>query len=130
YLVGVDIGGTFTDLVGLNLTSGQIAIGKSRSTPRELTEGIVHCVAKAELSMGAIDTLFHGSTVVINAIIERTGARTALITTRGFRDVLEIGRGNRPENYDLLYRKAEPLVPRRLRFETEERMAADGTEIT
>ena len=79
--------------------------------------------------MARIDTLFHGSTIVINAIIERTGARTALITTRGFRDVLDIGRGNRPENYDLFYRKPEPLVPRRLRFEVTERVAADGAEI-
>ena len=129
YLVGVDIGGTFTDLVGLNLRTGDIALSKARSTPRDLTEGVVGCVSKAELSMARIDTLFHGSTIVINAIIERTGARTALITTRGFRDVLDIGRGNRPENYDLFYRKPEPLVPRRLRFEVTERVAADGAEI-
>ena len=129
YLVGVDIGGTFTDLVGLELHSGDIAISKARSTPRDLTEGIVGCISKADLSMRSIDTLFHGSTIVINTIIERTGALTALITTRGFRDVLEIGRGNRPDNYDLFYLKPEPLVPRRLRFEVTERLADDGTEI-
>ena len=112
FSVGVDIGGTFTDLVGFGLEDGEIVITKARSTSSDLTQGIMACVAKSEIPLGSVETLFHGSTLLINAIIERTGAKTALITTRGFRDVLEIGRGNRPENYNLLYRKT--VAPVRL----------------
>jgi N-methylhydantoinase A len=127
FAVGVDIGGTFTDLVGFNRKTREIVVAKARTTPRELSAGILDCVAKSKVSLAAIDTLFHGSTVVINAIIERKGAKTALLTTRGFRDVLEIGRGNRPANYDLDYRKPVPIVPRRLRYKAAERMAPDGS---
>jgi N-methylhydantoinase A len=130
YLVGVDIGGTFTDLVAFDPDSGELRFSKARSTPRDLTAGIESCIAKSAVPMAAIDTLFHGSTVVINAVIERKGAVTGLVTTRGFRDVLEIGRGNRPENYNLFYRKPEPFVPRYLRFEVEERMGPEGEVIT
>ncbi len=130
HLIGVDIGGTFTDLVTFEPASGRIAYAKARSTPRELSAGIADCVAKSGLALTAVDTLFHGSTVVINALIERSGAKTALVTTRGFRDVLEIGRSNRPENYNLFYRSPPPFVPRHLRFEVTERVAADGSIVT
>lgn len=129
YLVSVDIGGTFTDLVAFEPASGRIVSSKARSTPRNLTAGIEACIGKSRVAMSAIDTLFHGSTVVINAVIERKGARTGLVTTRGFRDVLEIGRGNRPENYNLFYRKPEPFVPRQHRFEVDERMGPRGEVI-
>jgi N-methylhydantoinase A len=129
YLVSVDIGGTFTDLVGFEPQSGRIVFSKARSTPRNLTAGIEACIARSALSMASIDTLFHGSTVVINSLIERNGASTGLVTTRGFRDVLEIGRGNRPENYNLFYRKPEPFVPRHRRFEVDERVGPRGEVI-
>ena len=129
YLVSVDIGGTFTDLVGFEPASGTIVFSKARSTPRNLTAGIEACISKSALSMAEIDTLFHGSTVVINALIERKGAVTGLVTTRGFRDILEIGRGNRPENYNLFYRKPEPFAPRMRRFEVDERIGPRGEVI-
>ncbi|MSQ70565.1 MAG: hydantoinase/oxoprolinase family protein [Betaproteobacteria bacterium] len=129
YLVGVDIGGTFTDLVAFEPATGSIVFSKARSTPRNLAAGIESCIAKSRVPMRAVDTLFHGSTVVINALIERKGAITGLVTTRGFRDVLEIGRGNRPENYNLFYRKPEPFVPRFLRFEVDERMDPEGNAV-
>ena len=130
FSVGVDIGGTFTDFVGFNLATNEIVVSKARSTPRELTAGVMDCVGKSGVRLAAMETLFHGSTVVINAIIERQGARTGLVTTKGFRDVLEIGRGNRPANYDLFYQKPEPFVARRYRFEVAERIANDGAVVT
>lgn len=130
FAVGVDIGGTFTDLVGFELSTSRIVVTKAPSTPRELSGGIMECVKKSAIAIADMETLFHGSTVVINAIIEKKGAKTGLLTTRGFRDVLEIGRGNRPANYDLFYQKPEPFVPRYLRFEVTERIAPDGSVIT
>ena len=130
FSVGVDIGGTFTDFVGFNLATNEIVVSKARSTPRELTAGVMDCVGKSGVALAAMETLFHGSTVVINAIIERQGARTGLVTTKGFRDVLEIGRGNRPANYDLFYQKPEPFVARQHRFEVPERIAPDGAVVT
>jgi N-methylhydantoinase A len=129
YSVGVDIGGTFTDFVGFNLETNEIVVTKSRTTPRELTGGVMGCFKKSRVLLSAVESLFHGTTVVVNSIIERKGARTALVTTLGFRDVLEIGRGNRPSNYALGYDKPAPLVPRGLRFEVRERMAPDGSVV-
>ena len=130
FAVGVDIGGTFTDLVGFDLGTSRIVVTKAPSTPRELSGGIMECVRKSDIAIADMETLFHGSTVVINAIIERKGAKTGLLTTKGFRDVLEIGRGNRPANYDIFYDKPLPFVPRYLRYEVTERVAPDGTVIT
>src|ERR1035437_9431023 len=130
FAVGVDIGGTFTDLVGFDLGTSRIVVTKAPSTPRELSGGIMECVRKSEIAIADMETLFNGSTVVINAIIEKKGAKTGLLTTRGFRDVLEIGRRNRPANYDLFYDKPLPFVPRYLRFEVRERIAPDGSVIT
>ena len=84
-------------------------------------------IAAGEVEPAAIEELVHGTTVVINALTERTGARTALVTTSGFRDVLEIGRGNRPDMYNLVSRKPPPFVPRRHRFEVRERVDRHGT---
>jgi N-methylhydantoinase A len=121
-----DIGGTFTDLVLFDPASGETTIAKAPTTPRRLADGVVDSLEAGRVALGALAYLVHGSTVVINALTERTGVRTALVTTRGFRDVLEIGRGNRPDMYNLLCRKPVPFVPRRLRFEVTERVDRHG----
>ncbi len=124
--LATDIGGTFTDLVYFDEQSGALSVAKSLSTPDDLTRGVLDTVDQAKLDADAVDYFVHGGTTVINAITERTGARTALVTTEGFRDVLEIARGNRPDLYNLRYRKEVPFVPRRLRFEVRERVDARG----
>src|SRR5690242_6478139 len=95
-VVAIDIGGTFTDLVGFDAKAGRFVEAKSLTTPRELTQGVLDCIRKSGLDAGAIDELIHGSTIAINTLIERTGAKTGLIVTSGTRDVYIIGRGNRP----------------------------------
>src|SRR5215216_3134844 len=124
----VDIGGTFTDLVYLDVETSVVGMGKTSTTPRRFEEGVMTAFAEAELE--DVEFLAHGTTVVINALTERKGARTALITTRGFRDVLEITRANRPDLYNLLYAKPRPFVPRRLRLEVTERMSYRGEIVT
>ena len=124
--LATDIGGTFTDLVYFDEESGALSVAKSLSTPDDLTRGVLDTVDQAKLDADAVDYFVHGGTTVINAITERTGAKTALVTTEGFRDVLEIARGNRPDLYNLRYRKEVPFVPRRLRFEVRERVDARG----
>jgi N-methylhydantoinase A len=124
--VATDIGGTFTDLVVVDSESGDVQIAKVSTTPRELARGVLDVIAAGELEPSAIEELVHGTTVVINALTERSGARTALVTTSGFRDVLEIGRGNRPDMYNLVSRKPPPFVPRRHRFEVRERVDRHG----
>jgi N-methylhydantoinase A len=103
-----------------------VAFGKALSTPARLVDGIAAGVEKAGTGYAAAELFLHGSTIAVNTIIERTGARTALITTEGFRDVYEIGRINRPDSYNLYFQKHEPLVERALRFEVRERVLADG----
>ena len=124
--LATDIGGTFTDLVHFDEETGALSVAKSLSTPRDLTRGVLDTIEQAGLDAQAVDYFVHGGTTVINAITERTGAKTALVTTEGFRDVLEIARGNRPDLYNLRYRKEVPFVPRRLRFEVRERIDAKG----
>ena len=123
--IAVDIGGTFTDLVALD-ESGRVYRSKSLTTPDDLARGIDDCLKGANVDVAGADFFVHGSTVTINAVIERKGARTGLITTKGFRDVYEIGRGNRPEGYNLFFKRPVPLVPRDLRLEVEERLYASG----
>ena len=125
--VSVDIGGTFTDVVGLDERTGDVRYGKSLSTPGELTTGVMQGVASMGLPVEDVQLFIHGSTVVINAILERKGARAALVTTKGFRDVYEIGRINRPESFNPRFRKHRPLIPREMVFELSERVLADGT---
>src|SRR5260370_40519995 len=108
----IDIGGTFTDLVYLDETTGQVGLGKTSTTPAHFEEGVVTTVNEARLK--DVQFLAHGTTVIINTLTERKGAITALITTRGFRDKLEIQRANRPDLYNLLFTKPKPFVPRRL----------------
>ena len=124
--LATDIGGTFTDLVYFDEETGALNVAKSLSTPRDLTRGVLDTIEQAGLDAEKVDYFVHGGTTVINAITERTGAKTALVTTEGFRDVLEIARGNRPDLYNLRYRKEVPFVPRRLRFEVRERIDARG----
>jgi N-methylhydantoinase A len=123
----VDIGGTFTDVVVFDEEKGSLALAKTLSTPAELARGVLDGLAKAAVRFAAVETLIHGSTVVVNAIIERKGAKTALVTTKGFRDVYEIGRINRPESFNPRFRKHRPLVPREDIFEVTERLLADGS---
>src|SRR6202451_3398407 len=122
--VAIDIGGTFTDLVGFDDKAGRFVEAKSLTTPHELTQGILDCIRKSGIEAGAIDELIHGSTTAINTLIERKGAKTGLIVTRGTRDVYSIGRGNRPEAYNLFFHRHRALVPRRLTHEVEERLMA------
>ena len=124
--LAADIGGTFTDIAAFDEATGSLLIGKTLSTPDHLVEGIETGVAKAGTTFGAAALFLHGSTIAVNTILERTGAKTALITTEGFRDVYEIGRINRPDSYNLFFQKHVPLVERALRFEVKERVLATG----
>ena len=126
YSVAVDIGGTFTDLVAYDEDSRAVVFTKSPTTYDNFVAGVLDCFAKAKLDPGAASFVNHGTTLVINALIQRKGARAALVTTRGFRDVLEIARGNRPDPFDLHYRRDDPLIPRVLRFEVDERIGSKG----
>src|SRR5262245_34423480 len=125
--VAVDIGGTFTDIVVFDEAESSLTLAKTLSTPAELARGVLEGLTKAAVHFEQITTLIHGSTVVVNAIIERKGAKTALVTTKGFRDVYEIGRINRPESFNPRFRKHRPLVPREDIFEVSERILADGS---
>lgn len=123
-IVGVDIGGTFTDLVGY--MDGQIVTSKTSTVPADPTKGIANSLDLAGCGAAAIDEILHGSTIAINTVLERKGARTALLTTAGFRDVYAIGRSNRIEAFNLFFNRPEPLVARDLTFEIDERILAGG----
>jgi N-methylhydantoinase A len=124
--LAADIGGTFTDIAVFDEATGRLTFGKALSTPDNLVDGINAGVAKAETNYGSVGLFLHGSTIAINTILERTGAKTALLITEGFRDIYEIGRINRPDSYNLFFQKHVPLVERALRFEVKERILADG----
>ena len=124
--MGVDIGGTFTDVVAFDPTTRGLSYGKAPSDPRNLVGAIQSALDVLGVAASSVGILKHGTTVVINTILQRSGGRTALVTTSGFRDVLEIGRTNWPEPYNLFYDRLPPLVPRELRFEVGERMGARG----
>ena len=126
--LGVDVGGTFTDLVSLS-SDGTLVTAKVPSTPEDQSEGVMNALETSEVEPDAVTALAHGMTVATNALLERRGARTALVTTEGFRDVLEIARQDRPSLYDLTAERPPPLVPRELRFTIKERMGPEG-EIT
>src|SRR5215472_14383087 len=124
--LAADIGGTFTDVAAFDSATGKLKLGKALSTPHSLVEGITAGVVKAGTTFADAALFLHGSTVAINTILERTGAKTAVIITEGFRDIYEIGRINRPDAYNLFFKKHVPLVERALRFEARERVLADG----
>ncbi len=128
--LGCDIGGTFTDFVMLDDETGEIFIHKCLTTPRDPSKAVEDGVRELERQVpgcvGQLEEVIHGTTLVINAIIERKGARTGLLTTRGFRDVLELGREMRYAPYDVFAEFPQPLIPRQRRLEVDERMSADG----
>jgi N-methylhydantoinase A len=124
-LLAVDIGGTFTDLMAFD-EGKKFYQAKSLTTYNDLTQGVVDCIRKSGIDIGLVDELIHGSTIAINTLIERKGADTALIVTRGTRDVYAIGRGNRPESYNIFFHRPRPLVPRHKTYELDERIAASG----
>ncbi|MGH2561061.1 MAG: hydantoinase/oxoprolinase family protein, partial [Thermomicrobiales bacterium] len=129
--IGVDIGGTFTDLLLFDERDRAFSIAKVLTTPddpaRAVHEGIVRILETTGIAAARVSRLVHGTTLITNALIERKGARTALITTRGFRDAVDIAREHRYDLYDLFIERPEPLVPRPLRFEVNERVLADGS---
>ncbi|MFO7783226.1 MAG: hydantoinase/oxoprolinase family protein [Desulfatiglandales bacterium] len=131
YRLGCDIGGTFTDFVLLNDETGEIKINKCLTTPTDPSDAVAQGIGELEQKVpeltGRLDEVIHGTTLVINAIIERKGASTGLITTKGFRDVLELGREIRYAPYDIFAEFPEPLIPRSRRLEVDERVRSDGT---
>lgn len=128
YVVGVDIGGTFTDLVAIDGETGEMVIAKEPSVPGDFVSGVTAALERADL--GELDQFRHASTVGTNAIIEREGARTALLTTAGFRDVLLAGRANKPDLYDSEWDPPAPLVPRPLIFGIRERLDYAGRVVS
>jgi len=127
--IGVDVGGTFTDLIFYDDETGEIRVGKEPTTPNAPEEGVIAAVSAAvpKDRVEAARFFLHGTTVGLNSLIERKGAKLGLLATRGFRDILEIRRGDRDDPYDLFPKQPEPLVPRHLRLPITERMRADGT---
>lgn len=129
--IGIDTGGTFTDLVAFDSVSGRVTFHKIPSTPddpaRAIVQGILEIIESSGARRDSVELLVHGTTVATNAVLQRTGAKVALITTNGFRDVLHIQRQDRPSMYDLRSRRARPLVPRMLRLELNERIRHDGS---
>jgi N-methylhydantoinase A len=129
--IGVDIGGTFTDLVWVDDVTGAVQVGKLLTTPKDpsqaVEQGVVAILGDAGGRAADVRSLIHGTTLATNALIERKGARTGLLTTRGFRDAVEIGREGRYDMYDLFIDQPAALVPRHLRLEVGERLMADGS---
>jgi len=125
--IAVDIGGTFTDLAAFDESTGELVFGKALSTHGELVKGIQSTLDSAGAKVEDGNLFLHGSTIAINTLLERSGARTALLITEGFRDIYEIGRVNRPDAYNLFFSKHEPLIKRSLRYEVSERLLADGS---
>ncbi|MDE0708865.1 MAG: hydantoinase/oxoprolinase family protein [bacterium] len=126
--VAVDIGGTFTDAVVID-DDGNTNTAKALTTPDQLYDGVLSALDQLGIDWTQLDSITNGTTAGLNAFLERRGARVALLTTRGFRDVYELGRANRPDMYNVRYRPPTPLVPRRSIYEVDERMAPDGSVV-
>src|SRR5919112_4747477 len=126
HIVSVDIGGTFTDLVAYDSETGALRTFKSPSTPPTFIEGVMDALAKSGLQPQDVGVFKHGSTIATNAIIERRGAKTGLLTTKGFRDVLAAGRANRPDLFNSNWDPSPPLVQRRHILEARERIDYEG----
>lgn len=126
FSVGVDVGGTFTDVVLFDRAERRARVAKVPSDPRNQSAAFMNALAKVGADPGKVERVLHGTTVATNAILEGKGGRVALLTTEGFRDVIEIGRGERTKLYDLKLVKPPPLIPRPDRFEVAERTCADG----
>ena len=125
-VVGIDVGGTFTDLYYRDAAKGVERILKVPSTPDDPSRGLLDALLAAEIDPAGLDALLHGTTIATNAVIERKGARCALVTTRGFRDILELGRRDRPNMYGLTGVQ-QPLIPRDRRWELNERVDYRGS---
>lgn len=123
--IATDVGGTFTDLVAFDEETKRLTATKA-STSLDITGGLVESIEKSRVALNSVDFFLHGSTIAINTVIERQGARTALLTTEGFEDVIEIGRGNIPNSFDLLFSTPEPLIPAGLRLGIKERLLYTG----
>src|SRR5262249_50053219 len=132
--IGVDIGGTFTDVALVDDSTGRIGVAKVASTPRDFAEGVLSALKLAmqrhAIAASRVDLLAHATTLVTNSLLEEKGARAALVATRGFRDVLELRRSARGDLYDLFQDAPALLIPRRRRFEITERVGADGEVVT
>jgi N-methylhydantoinase A len=127
--IGIDVGGTFTDLIYYDDQTGEVKVGKVPSTPDAPNEGVIRAVSEVVPPQGvaAADYFLHATTALLNAILQRRGAKVGLIATEGFRDVLEIRRGDRDDPFDLFWKAPEALVPRKLRMTVRERLRADGS---
>jgi N-methylhydantoinase A len=130
--MATDVGGTFTDIVWVDEETGAVRADKAQTTPRDVVQGVLDAATKTAIPPAGVGMFVHGSTVATNALIVKGGGKTGLITTKGFRDSLEIRRVNRPDEhiYNIFWRKPEPLVPRRLRLEISARMTFAGTELS
>ncbi len=126
--LAVDVGGTFIDFVYHDELTGEVRTEKVRSAGT-LSGRLVEGIRALEADITSLPTIVHGSTMVLNSIVQEKGARVGLITTKGFRDVLELARGNRAEIYNLFYKQATPLVPRYLRMEVSERVDFRGVVV-
>ena len=124
--LGIDVGGTYTDLVFFDETSKDMRMAKTPSTPGNLVEGVISGIKALELDLATVQLVVHGTTMGVNTVIQKNGARTGLLTTAGFEDVLEIGTMSKPEMYNLFYRKPRPLVSREHRLGISERMTFEG----
>lgn len=131
YLIGIDVGGTFTDVLAYSHADARLLSAKVPSLPGEQWRGVLNALAELGIAPEAVSAFVHGTTIATNALLERKGAVTALVTTQGFRDVLEIGKGRRLVGgmFDASWQRPPPIVPRNLRFEVPERMAADGSAV-
>jgi N-methylhydantoinase A len=127
--IATDIGGTFTDIVYIT-EEGKIGVDKAHTTPPNFEKGVIDVIEKSNINKESVKSLNHGTTVIINALTERKGAKTGLITTKGFRDMLEIARGNRPDLFNVMYKQPQVFVPRYLRLEVEERVNYKGEIVT
>ncbi|MCI9226895.1 MAG: hydantoinase/oxoprolinase family protein [Dorea sp.] len=127
--VATDIGGTFTDLVAVD-DKGRTVLAKSHTTPPNFEEGVINVMKKSGIQPEEITDFIHGTTTIINALTERKGAKTGLITTKGFRDVLEIARCNRPDLFNMVFAKPRPFIPRYLRKEVRGRVNFEGKILT
>jgi len=128
-IIGIDVGGTFTDLVLLDTETGTVRLAKAATTPGNQAFGVLHALTEGNADLPTIDLIVHGTTTTTNAVLERKLSKTGLITTAGFRDVLELGRRTRPNPYGMKG-QFRPLIPRDLRLEVQERMDAAGNVVT
>jgi len=124
--IGIDVGGTFTDVVMLDRAAGRLEVAKTASTPKDQSIGILNGLKRLGVDAASIGRFTHGTTVATNTTLERKGARVALLTTAGFKDLIEIGRTNRSKVYDMKLMKPAPLMPRTLRFEVRQRTYVNG----